>query len=108
MPMWKRVCGVLVACVLAGSVCWAEDKLKLSDDEQKILDLTNAARAKEKLPALKANATLFKVARAHSKNMAKKGEMKHELDGKTPAQRVEAAGYDYRATGENIAAGAGW
>ncbi|MBV9125084.1 MAG: CAP domain-containing protein [Planctomycetes bacterium] len=77
--------------------------LSLSSEEQAILDLTNQARAKENLSPLKPNAVLFKVARAHAANMAAKGEMKHELDGKNPAQRVEAAGYDYGEVGENIA-----
>jgi uncharacterized protein YkwD len=78
-------------------------KLKLSDEEKTLMDLVNAERAKEKLEALTPNPVLFRVARAHSANMARKGEMKHELDGKTPAQRVDDAGYDYRHMGENIA-----
>jgi uncharacterized protein YkwD len=81
----------------------ADDETKLSKEEQQVLDLTNEARAKEKLPALKINATLTKVARAHAANMAKQHKMDHVLDGKTPAQRVDAAGYDYRSVGENLA-----
>jgi uncharacterized protein YkwD len=77
--------------------------LKLSDDEQAFLDMTNAERAKEKLPALTANRTLFAVARAHAANMAKQGKMEHTLDGKAAKDRVDAAGYDYRRVGENIA-----
>ena len=78
-------------------------KLELSADEQKLLELTNKERAKEKLPPLKPNAVLFQVARAHSANMAKKGEMNHVLDGKNPAQRTVAAGYNYKHVGENVA-----
>jgi uncharacterized protein YkwD len=99
---------VAVALLGAGLVCAAEtkkDETKLSKDEQHILDLTNEARAKEKLPALKVNATLLKVARAHAANMAKQHALEHTLDGKTPAERVEKAGYDYRSMGENIAVG---
>jgi uncharacterized protein YkwD len=81
----------------------AKSKLTLSSDEQMILELTNQARAKEDLPPLKPNAVLFEVARAHSANMAKKAEMNHVLDGKTPAQRVDAAGYPYGWVGENVA-----
>jgi uncharacterized protein YkwD len=83
-------------------------KFELTEDERTILDLTNAAREKEKLPPLKPNRILTEVARVHSANMAKKGEMNHVLDGKRPDQRVAAAGYDFRAVGENIAAGEGW
>jgi uncharacterized protein YkwD len=83
----------------------AEEKkaeFKLSADEQTLLDLLNKARAKEKLPPLKPNPVLFKVARAHSANMAKQKKMAHELDGKKPPQRVDEAGYDYRFVAENV------
>jgi uncharacterized protein YkwD len=78
-------------------------KFELSKAEQAILDATHKEREKEKLPPLKANPILFEVARAHSANMAKQGEMKHELDGKNPADRIKAAGYDYSYIAENIA-----
>jgi uncharacterized protein YkwD len=81
----------------------APEAPQLSADEQKILDLTNAAREKEKLPALKLNQVLLKVARAHSANMARQGKMDHVLDGKKPHERVKDAGYDYSYMGENIA-----
>jgi uncharacterized protein YkwD len=80
-------------------------KLKLSDDEKALLDLTNAERAKEKLPPLEPNPLLFEAARGHSANMLKKGEMKHELDGKSPKDRIDKVGYDWRVFGENIAWG---
>jgi uncharacterized protein YkwD len=97
------IAALLLNAGLAGAAEAKKDELKLSKDEQRILDLTNEARAKEKLPALKANATLMKVARAHAANMAEQKKMDHVLDGKTPAQRVEKAGYDFRSVGENIA-----
>ncbi len=81
--------------------------LKLSDDEQTLLDLTNAERAKEKLPPFTPNPKLFQAARAHSANMAKKGEMKHVLDGKAPEQRLDDVQYDWHKCGENIAWGEG-
>jgi uncharacterized protein YkwD len=107
MPV--RICYLTVLLFISGSYCSAEPtkkdepKLELSDDEKTILALTNQAREAAKLPPLKANPILFKVARQHSQNMAKKGEMKHELDDKNPAKRAEAAGYDYKAVAENIA-----
>ena len=100
---------LLAAVVLgAGLACAADpktDEVKLSKEEERILELTNEARAKEKLPALKVNATLLKVARAHSANMARQQKMEHVLDDRTPAQRVDKAGYDYRSVGENLAFG---
>jgi uncharacterized protein YkwD len=83
----------------------AEKKVELSEDEKAVLDLTNEARTKAKLPPLKPNAVLFAVARAHSANMAKQEKMEHELDGETPADRVKSAKYAYAQLGENIAVG---
>ncbi len=91
---------VLAACPRADE---PSDAARLSADEQKILDLTNAAREKEQLPPLKSSKVLTKVARAHSANMARQGKMDHVLDGKKPDERVKDAGYDYSWMGENIA-----
>jgi uncharacterized protein YkwD len=81
----------------------AEAGFRMTADEKELLEMTNAERAKEKLPPLVPNPLLFKVARLHSANMAKKGEMKHVLDGKTPGERTLAGGYDYRKVAENLA-----
>lgn len=80
---------------------------RLTDDEKLILELTNAARKEQKLPPLTANATLTNCARLHSDNQAKQKKMAHELDGKTPVDRVKASGYLYRNMGENVAYGDG-
>jgi len=95
--------GVLAAVLAVAADKPEAKKFGISRDEQVFLDLTNKARAQEKLPPLTPNPILFQVARAHSANMLKQGTMEHELDGKKPAQRVEAAGYDYKRVGENIA-----
>jgi uncharacterized protein YkwD len=81
----------------------SEKPFKLTEDEQTIFDLTNKAREKEKLPPLKLNPLLCKVARAHSANMAKQERMAHELDGKNPSQRMKEAGYQASWGGENVA-----
>ena len=74
-------------------------------DEKTVFELTNQERKNEKLPALKLNTALSKIARAHSENMARQGKMAHELDGKTPFDRIKATGYKYEAASENIAEG---
>ncbi len=99
----RAVLGVLVAVLALAPDKPDPKKFTISRDEQTFLDLTNKERAKAKLPPLQPNAILFQVARAHSANMLKQGKMEHELDGKRPAQRVEAAGYDYKRVGENVA-----
>lgn len=67
---------------------------------------TNAARSRNGLASVRANATLAKVAAEHACDMAKRGRMTH-LGSKTsgPGPRVKAAGYAPRLTAENIAAG---
>jgi uncharacterized protein YkwD len=104
----SRACGVsALLLALAALPARADDKKDepaLSEDEQALIDLTNAERAKadKGLKPLKANPKLMAAARQHAENMAAQDKLAHVLDGKTPSERVKAAGYKYRATGENI------
>jgi uncharacterized protein YkwD len=82
-------------------------EFKLTDEEKTILEMTNAARKEKDLPPLLVNATLTKCARAHSDNMAKQMKMAHELDGKSPFDRLKDVGYSYRRAAENVAFGDG-
>ena len=82
-----------------------KEKFTLSKEEQQVLDLTNKERKDAGLKALTANEKLFKAARAHSENMAKKDELNHTLDGKGPSERLADSGYGFRSLGENCAAG---
>jgi uncharacterized protein YkwD len=82
---------------------------------QRVLDLVNRARATPRYcgsMAFKAarpvrwNDSLAKASRLHAEDMARYNYFSHRgHDGSDPAQRVERAGYRYRSTGENIAAG---
>src|SRR3954468_16253545 len=96
--------GVVTACGLWSAAVGDEPKAPtLSEAEQAILDLTNEARAKKKLPPLKVNVLLMKAAANHSANMASQGLLKHELDGKKVGARLDALGYPWEECGENIA-----
>jgi uncharacterized protein YkwD len=104
----KRILLIPIVLALAAAMARPADEpadppLKMTTEERQILELTNAERAKEKLPPLAPNPVLFRVARDHSANMARKDEMNHVLDGKNPAQRTRDARYDYKKVGENIA-----
>lgn len=56
--------------------------------------------------ALTWNSKLFNAAAGHSTDMAVNNYFSHtSKDGRTASQRVTAAGYSWRTTGENIAAG---
>ena len=97
----------VAGCLLMASLSVGQDseKFALTAEEKAILELTNAARKKANLPPLAANPTLTKAARGHRQNQAKQDKLDHELDGKKPSDRVRAAGYRYRAVGENVAMG---
>ena len=57
-------------------------------------------------PALKRDTKLDTTAQAHSVDMATRNYFSHtSLDGKSPFDRMRAAGYNFSAAAENIAAG---
>lgn len=83
--------------------------------EAEVLRLVNHHRAHQRkcgaklyrrAKPLRWDATLAKVARAHSADMAQHSYFSHNSrNGTTPFQRMRRAGYRYRYAGENIAAG---
>lgn len=82
---------------------------------QRVLDLVNQARATPRncggnafhvARPVRWNEALAEASRLHAEEMARHSYFSHSgRDGSDPAERVERAGYRYRATGENIAAG---
>jgi uncharacterized protein YkwD len=71
-----------------------------------VVTLTNAERAKAGCGPLAVDATLTAVAQAHSQDMATNNYFDHNSqDGRTPFDRMTAAGYRYSTAAENIAAG---
>ena len=71
-----------------------------------VIELTNAERAKAKLPLLKENSQLVDAAQDHSDDMANDDFFSHRgVDGSTLGNRIQDSGYQYLAAGENIAAG---
>ena len=95
---------VLASCVLCAARAGSgdDDKVKLTPEEEKILELTNEARKEKKLPPFKVSPLLTKLARKHSANMAKQRKLEHTLDGKGPEQRIRESGYPYVSWAENI------
>ncbi|WP_338059057.1 CAP domain-containing protein [Streptomyces humi] len=72
----------------------------------RIVELVNAERAKVGCSALTLNATLSKVAQAHSDDMAAHQNMSHTgSDGSSPGDRITRAGYTWSTYGENVAYG---
>ena len=75
-----------------------------SDYRAQLLAYHNAVRADAKLPALTHDALLSQAAKAHANHMAKTGKFAHDGigDGKID-ERIDAAGYNWKKVGENIA-----
>lgn len=81
----------------------------------RVLELVNAARSQARrcgrsrhdaVPPLALSRTLNEAAARHAGDMARNGSFDHRgSDGSRPAERVTQAGYRWRSTGENIAAG---
>ena len=68
-----------------------------------IVAQTNAFRRSQGLANTTRNTQLDEVARRFADFMARSDQYGHEADGRTPAQRAQAHGYDYCVVLENIA-----
>jgi uncharacterized protein YkwD len=79
----------------------AADKSTSASDA--LLAMLNAARASERLGALRRNPQLEVAAMAHAKAMLDAGRVAHNLGDGDPAQRVASRGLVLSITGENVA-----
>jgi len=80
--------------------------VKMSATAAEVIKLTNAERTANGCRALTTNAALTRAAQGHSDDMAAKNYFSHpSQDGRSPFDRMKAAGYSYRMAAENIAAG---
>lgn len=68
-----------------------------------IIELTNAFRAEQRLGGLQRNATLALAAQRYADYLAASGRFAHDADGRSPADRITAAGYKHCAIAENLA-----
>ena len=101
---------IVMAAPFAPAVAVSEQ-----DAGRRVLELVNQARAAPRYCGnrvfnaarpLRWNNTLAESSRLHAEDMAHYNYFSHSgRDGSDPAKRVERAGYRYRMTGENIAAG---
>ncbi|MGG0736476.1 CAP domain-containing protein [Niallia taxi] len=74
--------------------------------EKQVVELTNAERAKNGLPALTLDTNLSKVARAKSEDMSKNNYFDHTSPTYgSPFAMMKQFGISYKAAGENIAKG---
>jgi uncharacterized protein YkwD len=74
--------------------------------EAQVLKLTNDERAKGGCGPLRTNSALTEAAEAHAADMVDRHYFAHDsLDGRSPFDRMKAAGYSGGAMAENIAVG---
>ncbi len=84
----------------------AEEAKSLSEFEQRVVELTNAERAKQGLPDLKIDTELSKVARIKSEDMQKNNYFDHNSPTYgSPFDMMKKFGISYTSAGENIAQG---
>jgi len=94
----------MVLILSPSAVRAAEPEREVAD---RVVKLTNAFRKQNQKPPLKVNPRLTKAAQQHAQNMAAQETMAHELDGKTPGDRIRATGYLAGLSGENVATASG-
>lgn len=108
--MFRRECslivfGILVATHLLQAQQAPETSKKAAQSGAKIVvDLTNKFRQEQKLSPVKNNAKLAATAQKFANFMARTDQYGHEADGRKPADRAKAEGYEYCIVLENI----GW
>ncbi|PFH80409.1 serine protease [Bacillus cereus] len=84
----------------------AEEAKSLSEFEQRVVELTNAERTKQGLPALQIDTELSKVARIKSEDMQKNNYFDHNSPTYgSPFDMMKKFGISYKSAGENIAQG---
>ncbi len=94
-------CLLIVASTFA--VARGQDGGMIEAVEQAIIQRTNDFRESNELSAVKPEESLTQAAKQFAEFMARTGKYGHRADGTTPAERAEAAGYDYCVVRENIA-----
>ena len=73
-----------------------------------VVDLTNVERTRRGQTPLRANQRLMRAAQIHAEQMARAGQMAHDLPGAAyphSEDRLAAAKYRWTAYGENVAMG---
>jgi uncharacterized protein YkwD len=68
-----------------------------------IIGSTNGERRKQHLAQLQRNEKLMRAAQAYAEVMNDRGRLSHRAGGQKLAERVAAAGYEWKYIGENVA-----
>jgi len=85
------------------TIARSQDAGMIQSVKQAIIQRTNEFRESNELRAVKPDESLTQAAEKFAAFMARTAKYGHRADGSTPAERAEAAGYDYCVVRENIA-----
>lgn len=94
---------VVLCCIALPGLTRAADPSLIREVERAIVEQTNDFRKENDLPTVELDENLNACASEFANFMAKTGKYGHQADGRRPAQRAEAAGYQYCVVRENIA-----
>lgn len=87
-----------------GTTSSSTSSANVTTAEKNAVELMNADRRANGLSDLKVSSAVTAVARSHAQDMVNRKFFSHSNpDGKTPSDRLKAAGISYSAVGENIA-----
>ena len=73
------------------------------DDTDAVKRMVDAARRTERVATLRRDPRLDRLAQAHAEAMHRARVVGHDVGDGDPKHRVESAGIDFKATGENVA-----
>jgi uncharacterized protein YkwD len=106
-PMSTQTTLRLLSFLLIGVSTWTtavgQDAGMVQSVEQAIIQKTNEFRKSKDLDAVETDESLSQAAKKFAGFMARTGKYGHRANDMTPAERAEAAGYDYCVVRENIA-----
>lgn len=94
---------LLLALGLCGAPAGAQPQPSAAEVQRSIVEQTNRFRATQGLPPLRDAPLLARTAQDFAAFMARTDRYGHEADGRTPAERARAQGYDFCLVAENIA-----
>lgn len=105
-----RAIAPLLATTLWGTVAIAQGPCRIPDAaaplQQAVIAAVNDARARTGLSALRPDARLERAAQFLACDNARHARLSHQsTDGRSMADRIGDAGYDWRAVAENVALG---
>jgi uncharacterized protein YkwD len=102
-PPWRWLLLGCMALLALAPTAEAAATPDLAETVRRIVERTNQLRRAQRLPATANDAALTSAARQFAEYMARTERYGHEADGRTPAQRADAAGYAACRLTENIA-----